>query len=159
VPSCKMGPAQHHCPRLSLARHARVHSDLPYSTSPRADSPRSPLQLDVSSNELSFSSSCSRQLPPPEGQLQPPLPMTSCSGQLPPPTPVASRGRQLLPPPLDSSRLPPPVASCGQQLPPLPPVHSFCCRLMILVADSPCCRRRCLVQWTALAATACWCSF
>ncbi len=41
VPSCKMGPAQHCCPRLSLVRHVRVHSDLPHSTSPRAASPRS----------------------------------------------------------------------------------------------------------------------
>jgi hypothetical protein len=31
-----------------------VHSDLPHSTLPRADSPRSLLQLSLSSNELSF---------------------------------------------------------------------------------------------------------
>jgi hypothetical protein len=75
MPSCKMGPAQHCCPRLSLARHAPCalgHASLKI---PRADLPRA-------SNELSFSSSCIRQLPPP--------PMTSCSQQLSPPPPVDS---------------------------------------------------------------------
>jgi hypothetical protein len=47
-----MGPAQHCCPRLSLARPARMHSDLPHSTSSLADSLRSLLQLSLSSDEL-----------------------------------------------------------------------------------------------------------
>jgi hypothetical protein len=56
-------------------------------------------------------------------------------------------------------RSPSAVAFCGRQLTPSPLFDSFCCRLMFPVADSPCCRCRCLVQWTALAATACWYSF
>jgi hypothetical protein len=70
VPSCKMGPAQHCCQRLSLV-HIHVHSDLPHSTSPHADSPRSLLQLSLSYNELSSpllevdSFRCHRLSPPP----------------------------------------------------------------------------------------------
>ncbi len=49
-----MSPARHCCLCLHPARRARVHSDLLRSTLPRADSPRSPLQLSLRSNELSF---------------------------------------------------------------------------------------------------------
>jgi hypothetical protein len=87
------------------------------------------------------------------------------------PPPVAGRRRRLSNA-ADGRRTPPPVAFCGRllrspsavafcgrQLTPSPLFDSFCCRLMFPVADSPCCRCRCLVQWTALAATACWYSF
>ena len=49
-----MSPARHCCLCLHPARRVRVHSDPLRSTLPRADSPRSPLQLSLSSNELSF---------------------------------------------------------------------------------------------------------
>jgi hypothetical protein len=151
----------------ALAATACVHSDLPHSTLPRADSSRSLLQLSLSSIELSFLQStafaAAAQLdrcwtPPPVAGRRRWSPDAAAGRQTPPP--VAAAGRRT-PPPVDGRRRrsPPLVALCGRHLPSFLLVDSFRCRLMLLGADSPCCRRRCLVQWTALAATACWYSF
>jgi hypothetical protein len=158
-----MGLAQHCCPRLSLIQHTRVHSDLPHSTSPRADS-CSLLQLSLGSNELSFSSACSRQLPPPRrspvasrrsvtaaaaNHLLQSTASAAAASRLPWSTAATPTARQSLVAATGHLlRSTASAVAAGRQL-----------SLIFLVADRPCCRRRCLVKWTAPAATAYWCSF
>jgi hypothetical protein len=152
-----MGPAQHCCPRLSLARHACVHSDLPHSTSPRADSPRSLLQLSLSSNELSFLQSTAfaaaagrlpkvsyrrrrstvagrhRRSPPPVAGPRHRLPDAAAGCRTPPPVAAAGRLMQSTASAVAAGRqllLSADVSRSGQPL--VPPLVSR-------TVDSPCC--------------------
>jgi hypothetical protein len=134
-----------------------MHSDLPHSTLPRADSQRSLLQLSLSSNELSFLQSTAFTT----AARRPPADAAGRHRQSSPPYAAAGRLRQTPPPDAAAGPLMQLTASAvvaaGRQLslsadvsrrgqPLLPPlvsctVDSPCCHCLLVLGlvNSPCC--------------------